>query len=242
MQTKVAWLSALVLPFGVAGAFIPLRGVVSDADVALVLALVILGAATLGGRSTGTAAGVAAAIAFDLFFTRPYYSLRVDRAQDIETVVLMLIIGIAIGEIVTRGRRNRLAAQLARSNLERASRIAELAAGGERPGRLIRIARRELIDLLDLDGCEFERPPFLDALPRLTHAGLLIPPGLGAEFEPAPHDPRLELPVWAEGLELGRFVLTLAPARAGLERPREARSAALLLADRLGVALRAHDR
>jgi hypothetical protein len=242
VQTKVAWLTALVLPFGVAGAFVPLRAVVTDADIALVLTLVIFVAATLGGRPTGTAAGVEAAIAFDLFFTRPYYSLRVDRAQDIETVVLMLIIGVASGEIVTRGRRNRLAAQLARSNLERASRITELAAGGERPGRLIRVARRELIDLLDLDGCEFERPPFVDALPRLTHVGLLIPPGLGAELERAAHEARFELPVSAEGLELGRFVLTLEHDHAAIDWTTEQRNAALLLAGRLGVVLRAHER
>jgi hypothetical protein len=237
----VAWLAAVVFPFGVAGMLIPLRGVVAEADVALVLAVVILVSATLGGRSTGTATGAAAAVAFDLFFTRPYYSLRIDGAQDIETVLLMLVLGVAIGEIVTQGREGKVAAQLTLSQLARTSRFTELAAGGERPGRLIRVARRELIDLLELEECEFERPPFVDALPRLTHSGLSIPARLG-DLAPTQHEERIELPVWADGLEVGRFALTLGPARAALQSPRETRTAALLLADRLGVALRAHDR
>jgi hypothetical protein len=243
VPAALAWLSALVLPVGVAAAFIPLRDHVAAADIALLLAVVILVAATLGGRLTGAAAAVEAAVSFDLFFTRPYYSLRINRAEDVETAVLMLIVGVAIGEIVTRGKRHRFAARVSRSNLERVSRITELAAGGEPPGRLIRVARKELMDLLEVDDCEFERPPFLDSLPRLSHAALSIPPNVGAAFEPAARrESRIELPVWAEGLEVGRFVLTLGDDATGLEFPPEARTSALALADRLGVALRAHDR
>jgi hypothetical protein len=243
IPVALAWLSALVLPVGVAAACIPLRDHVSAADIALLLAVVILVAATLGGRLTGAAAAVEAAVSFDLFFTRPYYSLRINRAADVETAVLMLIVGVAIGEIVTRGKRHRFAAHVSRSNLERVSRITELAAGGEPPGRLIRVARKELMDLLDIDDAEFERPPFLDSLPRLSHAGLSIPPNVGADFEPASRrESRIELPIWAEGLEVGRFVLTLADDSTGLEFAPESRTSALALADRLGVALRAHDR
>jgi hypothetical protein len=243
VPASLAWLSALLLPVGVAAAFIPLRDHVSAADVALLLAVVILVAATLGGRLTGAAAAVEAAVSFDLFFTRPYYSLRINRAEDIETAVLMLIVGVAIGEIVTRGKRYRFAAHVSRSNLERVSRITELAAGGEPPGRLIRVARRELMELLEVDECEFERPPFLDSIPRLSHAGLSIPPSVGADFQPAARrESRIELPIWAEGLEVGRFVLTLGADATGLEFAPGARTSALALADRLGVALRAHDR
>ena len=73
-ETVVAWLSALVLPIGVAAAFIPLRAHVAATDVALLLTVVILVAAILGGRVVGAVAAFDAAFAFDLFFTRPYYS------------------------------------------------------------------------------------------------------------------------------------------------------------------------
>jgi hypothetical protein len=242
-QTLVAWFSALVLPIGVAAAFVPLRDHVAAADIALLLAVVILVAATIGGRLTGAVAAVEASFAFDLFFTKPYYSLRINRAEDIETAVLMLIVGVAIGEIVTRSKRDRFAAHVTRSNLARVSRITELAAGGERPGRLIRVARRELMELLDLNDAEFERPPFLDSLPRLSHSGLSIPPvvRVGARVDPK-RTAQIELPIWAEGLEVGRFVLTLTDDSMGLEFAPEARASALALADQLGVALLAHDR
>jgi hypothetical protein len=243
MPTTVAWVSALVVPLGVTAALIPLRNHVAAADIALLLALVILLAATLGGRLVGVVAAVEASLAFDLFFTQPYNSLRINRAEDIETAVLMLIVGVAIGEIVTRAKRDRFAAHLTRSNLERVSRITELAAGGEPPGRLIRVARRELMELLDLNDAEFERPPFFDALPRLGHSGLSIPPTLGIDpAADARRATRIELPIWSEGLEIGRFALTLADDATGLEFAPEARASALALADRLGVALHAHDR
>jgi hypothetical protein len=241
--TVLAWLSALVLPIGVAAVFIPLRDHVAAADIALLLAVVILVAATLGGRVVGAVAAFEAAFAFDVFYTRPYYSLRIDRAEEIETAVLMLIVGVAIGEIVTRSKRDRFAAHVSRSNLERVSRITELAAGGEPPGRLIRVARRELMDLLDLSDCEFERPPFFDALPRLSHSGLSIPPRHGADpHTEAARATRVELPIWAEGLEVGRFVFVLADDATGLEFAPAARTSALALADQLGVALLAHER
>ena len=241
-EKVVAWLSAVVLPIGVAAAFIPLRDHVAATDVALLLTVVILVAATLGGRLVGAVAAFDAAFAFDVFFTRPYYSLRIDRAEEIETAVLMLIVGVAIGEIVTRSKRDRFAAHVSRSNLERVSRITELAAGGEPPGRLIRIVRRELMDLLDLNDCVFERPPFFDALPRLGHSGLTIPPIIGGNAHPGDRSTRIELPIWAEGLEIGRFVLSLADDATGLEFPPQARTSALALADQLGIALLAHDR
>lgn len=242
-ETVVAWLSAVVLPIGVAAAFIPLRDHVAATDVALLLTVVILVAAILGGRLVGAVAAFDAAFAFDVFFTRPYYSLRIDRAEEIETAVLMLIVGVAIGEIVTRSKRDRFAAHVSRSNLERVSRITELAAGGEPPGRLIRIVRRELMDLLDLNDCEFERPPFFDALPRLSHSALTIRPIIGGDPRAgADRSTRIELPIWAEGLEIGRFVLSLADDATGLEFPPQARTSALALADQLGIALLAHDR
>ncbi len=230
-------------PITIGAAAVPLRDHVASADIALLLTVVILVAATTGGRVVGAVAAICAAFTFDFFFTEPYYSMRINRAEDIETAVLMLIVGIAIGDIVTRGKRDRFAARVSQANLERVSRITELAAGGAPPGRLIRVARRELMELLDLNDCQFERPPFLDALPRLVHSGLSIPPS----FDTYPRTdsqraPRIELPLWAEGLEVGRFVLTLANNTTRLPFEPDARTAALALADRLGVALLAHDR
>ena len=55
-QLVVAWLSATVLPIGVAAAFIPLRAHVAATDVALLLTVVILVAAIQGGHVLGAVA------------------------------------------------------------------------------------------------------------------------------------------------------------------------------------------
>ena len=69
------------------------------------------------------------------------------------------------------------------------------------------------------------------------------PAGLGADAKAtADRSTRIELPIWAEGLEIGRFVLVLADDATGLEFDPAARTSALALADQLGIALLAHDR
>jgi hypothetical protein len=227
-QTRlvVAWFCALVVPIVVAVACVPLRAQIPAADRALLLALTVLVAAL-----------------FDFFHTRPYYSFRIDRAVDVETAALLLVVGIAIGELVTRSRRYRALAGATRQELERVRHLAELAAGGETPGRLIRVVRNELVGLLGLVECEFEEAPFLDSLPRLRHSGVVLPVALERSDEAkARAVRRIELPVWGEGLELGRFVLTLRPDATGVDFPPDARASALVLADQLGVILLAHRR
>lgn len=236
------WALAILVPIGVAVAFIPVRSHVASADVVLVLVVVVLGAALFGGRSPGAVAAVSAALAFDFFQTRPYYSFRIDSAQDIETAALLLIVGLAIGDLVTRRRRDRAAAASSGAELERLHQLTALAAGGETPSRLIYRVQNELIAILGVEDCEFQRPPFVDAMPRLRHGGIMIPPQVGlVEQEPEAYR-HVELPIWGEGLELGRFVLTLSGPAVGIELPPAARRAAVALADQLGVILLAHAR
>jgi hypothetical protein len=241
-QPILPWALALGLPVAVAAAFIPARGHIAPADVVLVLVVVVLGAALLGGRTTGAVAAVSAALAFDFFQTRPYYSLRVDSAQDIETVLLLLLVGLAIGDLVTRRRRDRAAAASSGAEIQRLHRLTQLAAGGETPGRLIYLVRNELIETVGLEDCEFQRPPFVDAMPRLGHGGIMIPPQVGLVEQDPDAYRRVELPVWGEGLEVGRFVLTLSAPGTGIDVSPDVRRAAVALADQLGVILLAHER
>jgi hypothetical protein len=243
MRRCVAWASATVLPLLVAVACVPVRAEVPPADRALLLALAVLTAALLGGRLVGAVAALVAAFSFDFFHTRPYYSLRISRAEDIETALLLLVVGIAIGEVVTRSRHYRALAGVSRQELLRIRHLAELAAGGEPPGRLIRVVRNQLVELLDLKACEFESGPIVDSLPRLLHTGVSFPVALQRDEEmKARARTQLELPVWGEGLELGRFVLTLRPDATGIDFAPDARASALALADQLGVILLAHER
>jgi hypothetical protein len=236
----IGWAVALAGPVLVAIALVPFRGDIRDFNVALVLVLVVLVAAIVGGRLGGAVAAVSAALSFDYFFTRPYTSLRINTRDDIETTVLLLVVGLIAGELVTRTRRSRAVATTSRREMQRMRMVAEVGAGNDTPTHLIESVRRELTQLLPAERVWFERPPFAVELPQLRHGRVAVPPGdpaIGA-LDPTPST-LVELRVAGGGRVRGRYVFEFAEPTTGVALPVEARASAVALADQLGVALAA---
>jgi len=223
---------AVVVSVAAVAVLIPLRGHMSTANLALVLVLVVLAAAVVGGRSVGVAAGVATALAFDFFLTMPYGSLTIARSDDVQTTVLLAAVGLVGGELVERARRSEAHAITQQREVERIHRRAELAAGGEPPSRLISRSAEELADLLDAVDVQYRpgRPPSEVAV--LTHDGARVPSGADAVGPDV-----AALPVRAHGRDLGYFLLLFAKHDAGMSVGSERRHAAVAVADQLGVAL-----
>jgi uncharacterized protein DUF4118 len=238
-QRTAGWARALAVlgPIAVSGILVAFRDQFRPSDAALVLVLVVLAAAILGGRSGGAASAVVSALCFDFFFTRPYYSFTINNRDDIETTIVLLIVGLAVGELVVRTRRSRQVAQASRREVEQVRRVAALGAGGEAAGKLIQILQRELVEALEVRAARFERPPFATVLPRLGHGSVTIP----AQTNGTPHGPgnEVELPVWGQGREFGRFVLVLPTDSTGVSINPDDRALAAALADQLGAALAA---
>jgi hypothetical protein len=230
----IGWVVALVGPVAVSLALVPVRGEIRTSNVSLVLVIAVLVAAIVGGRIGGAVAALVSMASFDFFFTRPYYSFTIKSREDVETAVLLLVVGGVVGEIVVRARRSRQVAVESRREVGRMRGLAELAAGGEPVGRLVHTVQNELMTLLELGSCRFERPPFASTLPRLQHGSVRVPP---VEASPTGKAGRVELPVWGEGRELGRFVLELTAGTTGITLPVEARRTAMALADQLGAIL-----
>ncbi len=220
------------------GAFlVGLRDGLAPSTVALVLVVIVVLAAVAGGRSAGVVAAVSAALTFDFFFTRPFLSLTIDSPDDVETTVLLLVVGLVVGATASRGRRARDDAGTARAELRRVHRLAEAAATGARPAEVIALAQSELADLLGLRSCRFEAPPFTSALPELERNG-----GVAVRhhrFQTSGFElPEggVELSVLARGHKVGRFVLDPTPGTGvALER----RIVAVAMADQVGAALAA---
>jgi hypothetical protein len=227
----------------VAAMLVPLRGDVQTANLALILVLVVVLAAAVGGRGAGAVAAVVSAVSFDFFLTEPFHSLQIDSADDVETTILLLMIGLVVGEIVVRARRSRRAAQRGSEQIARLHRVAELAASGAPIDALVRAVEAELTGLLDLRDCWFEPsvarpgadPGFSRPLPHLERNG-----AVSDAFERAFVQGELSLPpevaliVLGRGREVGRFVLA---ARAGVGASIEDRTVAIALSDQLGAAL-----
>jgi hypothetical protein len=225
-------------PIAVAAALVGVRGEIINANVALVLVVIVLIAGAVGGRAAGALGAVVAALSFDFFHTRPYLSLTIDSADDVETTLLLLVTGLLAGQIAWSARRAREAASHGRGELGRLTRIAHLIAGGDNTAEVILAAQGEIVGLLGLRSCRFEAQPYDYVLPKLERSGAFI----SKEYHYAHGGFELpaggvELPVLGRGHELGRFVLEPTP---GVGTSLEQRVVATAIADQVGAALAAN--
>ena len=228
--------AAVLGPMAVAAAMIPWRARLTPADGALVLVVVIVAVATSGRRGAAAVCAVSAGLAFDVFLTRPYGSLRIARGSDVTTEVLLLIVGLAVGDLAARGRRHRTAARDGRRTVRALHALTELSASGHGPRDVADQAEYQLRSLLALRDCTFTRAdPGLAAriLPdgevRL-HSAIWSTEDLGL--------PRrgVDLPVRGAGVVLAHFVLVPAP---GARASRDQLAVAVAIADQVGAALAA---
>lgn len=233
IRSPLAWVVAVAGPVVVSLLLVPVRDQMRTSNVSLVLVLVVVAAAVLGGRATAAVAALVSVAAFDVFFTHPYGSFAIAGRDDLETAVLLLAVGLIVGELVVRNRRSQVRAAESRAEVVRIRRLSELAAGGEPRGRLIGIVQGELVSLLPVRGCRFEPFPARETLPELTHQGVRIP----ASEPTSDRSGRVALPVFGSGRPLGRFVLEFDRAGAGITVPPEDRALAVALADQLGTVL-----
>jgi K+-sensing histidine kinase KdpD len=225
-----------VLPILVACVLVPLRDDVSSANIALALVVTVVAAAAVGGRSAGAIAAVVSALSFDFFHTIPYLSLTIDSQDDVETTLLLLVVGLIVGTVAGQAIDARRSVRAGRHEIQRLHRIAEMVAAGEDAAPIIAATQIELTELLDLQSCRFESSPFPTVLPHLERNGTIAnqreyrmtPTGFALPAD------GVELAVLARGQLVGRFVLVPTPgAGASLEE----RVVAVALADQVGGAL-----
>jgi K+-sensing histidine kinase KdpD len=229
-------------PIAVAMALVGARDLIDNTNVALILTLVVVAAGALGGRAAGAVAAVLAALSFNFFHTRPYLSLTIDSQDDVETTLLLLIVGLIAGQLARRAHTAKAEAAAGRSELARIHRLAGLVARGSASAVVVESAQKELTELLSLRDCRFEAAPFDNVVeaPTLERQGMISGSRYRAtrqgdlELELSPGG--VVLPVLARGQLVGRFLLDPQPgAGASLDE----RIVAVALADQVGASLAA---
>jgi K+-sensing histidine kinase KdpD len=212
----IALLTALLAPPAAAAALIPARSHTDNANIALALVVVVVAVATFGHRLATVVSAISAAAWFDFFHTRPYYSFTISTHDDVVTAVLLLVVGIAVGELAIRTRRSVFAARTGSSDIANLHAIAELVAGGEKPEIAVVTVASELRRLFGLRDCTFERAPF-ESNPRIARferSGNVVVGelswGVGTMGLPGR---QVELVVSGFGRTFGRFLLTPTPGR-----------------------------
>jgi hypothetical protein len=228
LGAAVGALGAMLLAF----AMVPFRDTLSTADVALVLVLPVLLGAVIGGRIAGITGAAVAALSFNFAFTQPYGSLRIADRDDVVTFIMLAVIGVIVAELGSYGRRQRITARRARSELDRVYRVADLSAQGAEIDDVVASVRAELIGLFGLVDCVYEPAAGGGDLPRLGHGGALEHAQLVAADEFLLPTGGVEVPVNGRGRAFGRLVLfTPEPTPAPLDK----RLVAVTIAHELGA-------
>jgi K+-sensing histidine kinase KdpD len=236
-RDRLAVLAALVVPVVVAVILVPFRSSFPNTDAALAMILVVVAVAANGYRLAGVLAAISVAVWFDFFLTRPYETFSITRRTDIETTVLLLVIGVAVTEIAVWGRRQHLTASRRAGYLDGINSAAQAVAAGGSAAALTERVTSQLTRLLSLRSCRFQygiagigRPA------RLRHDGSVTfgQRAWSVDTEGLPAGSDTELLVESGGMFQGRFLMTPAP---GGRPTLEQRLLAVALADQVGAAL-----
>jgi K+-sensing histidine kinase KdpD len=236
-RDRVSVLAALAAPLALAVILVPFRASFPNTDAALALLLVVVAVAANGYRPAGILAAVSAAAWFDFFLTRPYERFSINSRTDIETTVLLLVIGVAVTELAVWGRRQQSAASRRAGYLDGINAAAQSVAAGGSPSALIDQVTRQLTQLLSLEACRYQHGVAgLGQPARMHHDGTVSSAGRvwDAGTEGFPPGTDVELLVESGGVFQGRFLMTPLPgARPSLEQ----RLLAVAFADQAGAAL-----
>ncbi|MEZ5141692.1 MAG: DUF4118 domain-containing protein [Acidimicrobiales bacterium] len=138
----------------------------------LVLVGVVVLAAGMGGRRAGAASALVAGLSYDFFFLEPYLSLHIHAVSDVVAFVLLLAVGLLVGQVAGRSRHRQDVVDEQRTGIRVVHHLAEQLAGGASRAELREAAARALVDHMDLASCTWrEDDPGL--VTRVGRAGTL---------------------------------------------------------------------
>src|SRR5580658_9401977 len=152
----LAVLAALAGPLALAAVLAPFRTGFPNTDAALALVLVVVAVAATGYRPAGYLAAVSAAAWYDFFLTQPFERFAITGRTDIQTTVLLFVIGVAVTEIAVWGHRQHLAASRRAGYLDGITAGARSVARGDSPAALTEQVCGQLTGLLSLRACRFQ--------------------------------------------------------------------------------------
>ena len=177
---------------------------------------------------------LAAAISFNFFHTEPYRTLRIDDREDVITVVLIFVVGVAVGEVALLRQQERARSRARATGARDIEGVIGLLAAGAPIEEIWRGIRDALVTELGLRDVAFRPGAPVGQAPTIDRAGRLHP--LPTHFARGGFElpPGTCLPVAAGGRDLGCIILTPGPHRGVTP---EERRLAVALADVLAVAL-----
>ncbi|HEX6757304.1 MAG TPA: DUF4118 domain-containing protein [Propionibacteriaceae bacterium] len=229
--------AAVLTPLLASALMSTLRNNLENTNAALVLVLLVVAAASTGIRLAGVLAALSSAVWFDFFLTAPYLAFVIIDRADIETTVLLVLVGLAVSEIAYWGRTQRAEASRHEGFLAGVIEAAGVVAAGDSPTEtLVDHVERQIVQILQLDRCVF-RSTVSIGLPVLQPNGTVVRHGKELDIDRfgLPTDSQVQLLAQSGGTIRGEFLLTAATR---IARPSlEARRVAVTLADQVAAAI-----
>jgi K+-sensing histidine kinase KdpD len=199
----------------------------------------VVGAAATGDRPAAVIAALSGGVWFDFFLTEPYHRLAIADSDDVETTVLLILIGLMVSEVALWGYRQQAQASRRSGYLDGVLGAARAVVEGDAPTpAVIDVVASHIVEVLGADSCRFVAGPVHDSrIAVLDHDGVLTRSGHAVDVERVglPVDEYVAVPVRRGPRTLGHFLLT---ASDHVSYPtREQRRIALLLADQVAGAV-----
>jgi K+-sensing histidine kinase KdpD len=229
--------AAVVAPLLASTLMSTLRNNLENTNAALVLVLLVVAAASTGIRLAGALAALSSAVWFDFFLTAPYLAFAIIDRADIETTVLLVLVGLAVSEIAYWGRTQQAEASRHEGFLAGVIEAAGVVAAGDSPtATLVDHVERQIVEILNLDDCVF-RSTISSDLPVMQSNGTVARHGKTFDIDRfgLPTVTQVQLLAQSGGTIRGEFLLT---AATHIARPSlEARRVAVTLADQVAAAI-----
>jgi K+-sensing histidine kinase KdpD len=150
---SAVWVAAIFLGPVVAALLTVARPQLHENHVTLILVLSVAVVSAAGLRPAGLVAAATTGLAYDYFWTEPYYSFRIFDTQDILTVLLLVVVGGAIEQLSWWAGRQHALALRRRDYLTALRRAAEPIAPQTYAATLEAILDT-ICTVLDADSCE----------------------------------------------------------------------------------------
>ena len=226
---------AVAMPLLTCALLSVVRDDVTAASSVLILVVWVVGAAATGDRVAGVVAALSGAVWFDFFLTEPYLRLTINDADDVETTVLLVAIGLAVSEIALWGRRQQAEAARRSGYLDGVVGAARRVAEGDVPlETVIDLVAQNITDLLEADTTRYQSGPVRDSrICVLDHDGVLTRDGHPTDVDRVglPTNEYVAVPVQRGAQSVGHFLVTTTSHVAYPSR--EQRRVAVLLADQV---------
>lgn len=224
---------AVVGPLLVCLAMVAVRDDIDRSTAALVLVLPVVLVAVVGRRAAAAVAAVVASLSFDVLLTRPYYQFEIHAAEDLETALILLAVGLVVGQLVASETRSRVRSTVRRTQVDALIAVVHATAVPANAPELVDRTVAALTDLLDLREGHWSPGYHGTAYPRLGRDGEISGRAQTTDRAPLPGT-GVELPVNVGSQEFGRLILIPA-GRTPISR--EERLVAVAIADLFALAL-----